>query len=107
LRDTMLDAIIGKTKDPDRFICGLDIAATHALAVGGAHLSSNIYNIPDHLINRIETDGSIKTTVTGLDDIIGRAFSEERLFSELGVYWAHAGKLVSLRESEMVAAAFI
>jgi predicted dehydrogenase len=106
LRDSMFDAVLNRVSDTGRFICGLDIACAHTLAVNGAHLSGNIASFPDSLISRFEDDGSVKTVVSGLDDAIAQAFAEERLFSELGMHWARATRCVDLSDVERIAAQY-
>jgi predicted dehydrogenase len=106
LRDAMLGAVQARVHDPETFICGLDIAGTHTLAVNGAHLASAVHPIPKRFLQRSPAEGSVKTVIGGIDDTVARAFAEERLFSELEVPWAHPGRVVSLTDPQEVASAF-
>ncbi len=70
-------------------------------AQNGAYYSSKkIVTIPDEYIVRKEEGVSISTIVKDLDEIILRAASERKLFSELGVPWAKGTEPFSLEGYE-------
>lgn len=96
LRDRLMKHLYSKVADPQSFVCDLDIAGAHVLTVNGAHESSPIHQLEPTLLQRFEEAGSIKTVVEGIDDVIQQAFTQEKLFSELGVPWARPGNVVSL-----------
>jgi predicted dehydrogenase len=96
LRDAMLEAVLARLAGREAFICDLDIALAHTLAVNGAHASSAVHPVPEGFIQRSPLDDSMKIVIKDIDEIIARAFEEERLFSELDVAWAQAGRAVSL-----------
>jgi len=98
LRDSIMAHLFKRLTDSQAFICDLSIAGTHTLGVNGAHESSAIHTLDDELINRFPDDNSIKTVINGIDDVIAQSFTQEKLFSELGVAWAHRGKVVSLED---------
>lgn len=93
VRSQLLDRLQRRMEDPNEFICDLGVAAAHTLCVNGAHESSPVHDIPADLIQTEAVEGGVKTTVSGLDDLIHRAFDQEALFSEMDVPWAHAGAL--------------
>jgi hypothetical protein len=84
--------------DPQTFICDLSIAGIHTLCVNGAHEASTIHTLDNELISRFPEDNSIKTVIQGLDEVIARSFTQEKLFSELAISWARRGKVVSLED---------
>jgi predicted dehydrogenase len=100
LRDAMMAALRARLEDPEVFICGLDVAGVHTLAVNGAHLSSAAHPVPEAFIQRYPHEGSVKTVIEDIDDIIGRAFNEEKLFSDLRVPWAQRARVVALTNAE-------
>jgi len=100
LRDSLVGQLLRHVKDPSTFICSLEIAAAQTLCANGAHESSPVYPIDAQWITRVPAGGSIQTIVEGLDETIDRAFEEEKLFSELGVCWAHEGRVVPLAHYE-------
>ncbi|MDQ8208737.1 Gfo/Idh/MocA family oxidoreductase [Coraliomargarita sp. SDUM461003] len=95
VRSQLLDRLLNRMENSDVFICDLEVAAAHTLSVNGAHESSPVHDIPADLISHESVDGGVKTTVSGLDDLIHRAFEQEVLFSEMDVPWAQAGALTS------------
>lgn len=105
LRDAMMAALRARLEDPAVFVCDLDIAGVHTLAVNGAHLSSTAHPVPEAFIRRYPYENSVKTVIEGIDGIIDRAFDEERLFSELDVPWAQRGRVVPLSDPGKVAEA--
>lgn len=107
LRDAMLEALQARVHDPAAFVCDLNIAGTHTLAVNGAHLASAVHPIPERFLQRFPLEGSVKTVIEGIDDTVTRAFAEERLFSELGAPWAKPSQIVSLANPQEVASAFL
>jgi predicted dehydrogenase len=98
LRDSIMTHLFKHITDPEAFICDLSIAGTHTLCINGAHESSAIHTLNDELIHRFPYDGSIKTVIHGIDDVIAQSFSQEKLFSEMDIAWAHRGNVVELEE---------
>lgn len=97
LRATIMDRLVSKLADASVFVCDLDIAAAQTICVNGAHESSQVHDIPERVIRRYtEISGGVRTVVTGLDEIISRAYEEEVLFSELGVDWSRSGEVIPL-----------
>ncbi|HIJ64628.1 MAG TPA: Gfo/Idh/MocA family oxidoreductase [Candidatus Hydrogenedentes bacterium] len=84
--------------NPDTFICSLDIARAQTICVNGAHESSAIHQLDDALITRYPDGDAVATVIHDIDDIIHRAFDEEKLFSELGVPWAKPGEKVPMTD---------
>ncbi|RLI34270.1 gfo/Idh/MocA family oxidoreductase [Candidatus Bathyarchaeota archaeon] len=78
--------------------CPLELTRPFVLALNGAYESSGtIRSIPEeHLIIR-EEEGSISTTINNIVEIIDEAFRQRRLYSDLGVEWAHPTEYFDLR----------
>ncbi len=98
LRDSIMSQLCCRMKNPSAFICGLDIAAVHTLAVNGAHDSARPQVIDERYVRRMPVEGGAKVIIEGIDDLIARAFEEEKMFSELGAGWARPGEVVSLKD---------
>ncbi len=100
LRDSLTQQLFRRVSDPSVFVCGLEIAKAQTVCTNGAHDSSEVHAIPAQFVTREPVknavEKSVKTVVTELDEIIERAFNEEKLFSEIGVPWAQPGRIVSL-----------
>ncbi|MCX7935004.1 MAG: hypothetical protein N3A66_07070, partial [Planctomycetota bacterium] len=97
VRELIMEALYRKLSgDRDAFVCDLAIAGAQTIIVNGAHDSSPIYDAPPELVRREERDGKVWTIWQGLDDLIRRAFQEERMLHECGAAWAKAGKEVSV-----------
>lgn len=96
LRDSILAHLFKRLEDPQAFICDLSIAGTHTLSINGAHESSAIHELDAALIRRFPEEGSIKTVISGIDDVIAQSFAQEKLFSELAIPWARKGEVISL-----------
>lgn len=79
--------------------CPLEMTRAHVLAVNGAFTSAGRpATIPaKNLIIQKDANGSIFTDIAGIDDLIGRAAAERKLFSDVGVEWAKKTKTVSLQ----------
>lgn len=88
LRTRMLRSICRAAAGQDTFYCTLELAILQTRAANGAHEATQIHTLPDDLISRTPEEGSVKTVIKGIDDVIHRAFEEEKLFSEMGVPWA-------------------
>ncbi|WP_309083777.1 Gfo/Idh/MocA family oxidoreductase [Chelativorans sp.] len=104
LRDTMLRAVLKRIAEPQHFVCTLEVAAAETLAANGAHLSSPVHPVPKDIVRRVPQDSSMRTVIAGLDELIARAFTEEKLPSELCVPWAAPGKKVALDQAAIAAA---
>jgi predicted dehydrogenase len=96
VRKGLMARLIERMRNPDVFICGLEVAAAQTLCVNAAHESSPINVIPSRWVNRYPSEGDVKTVVSGLDEAIGAGFQSERLFSEMDIAWAQAGQMICL-----------
>jgi predicted dehydrogenase len=81
LRDRIVRAVSRRVADPGTPVCTLDIAAAEVLCANAAFESSPIHRLP---------------AGTELAPLVKRAHEEEKTFSELGVPWARAGKVIPL-----------
>ncbi len=97
LRDRILAQVRARVADRESFVCGLDIAGTQTVCANAAHESSAIHDVPKSLVKRLPRDDSTVTVIEGIDEVFARAFEEEKLFSEIGVPWARAGRPVNTR----------
>jgi predicted dehydrogenase len=95
-RNAMAEAVVARLTDRQAFICTTESAGFHTLAINGLHESSPIHAVPPELVERIEEGDDRRIVVKGLERIMDDAFSEGKLFSELGVPWAQPGCEVDL-----------
>ena len=96
LRDRMLQMVCRRVTDPTAFVCDLNLAGNEVLCANAAFESSPVHPIPASQIQRIPFNDSTLSVVTGLAELVQRAYVEEKLFSELDVPWAQHGRVVSL-----------
>ncbi len=96
VRRAMFAQLRARIADPSRFVCGLDIAAAHTLAVNGAHESSAVHEIDPALVQRVVEGDATFAAIIGIDTVIARCFAEERLFCEIGAPWAVPGRTVAM-----------
>ncbi|MFA5688291.1 MAG: Gfo/Idh/MocA family oxidoreductase [Kiritimatiellales bacterium] len=88
----LFDALCRRLADPAAFICDLDIAVSQTLCCNGAHESSAVHAIPSqYKSKKKEESGAMHIEIENIEQIIDRAFDEEKLFSELDVDWAQPG----------------
>jgi len=86
-----------KIEGQDAFFCDTKMAAAQTICANGAHESSLIHAVPQDSIVRTPQDGSVKTEIAGIDEIMQQAFQEEKLLSEINVPWAKPGPAVSMK----------
>jgi predicted dehydrogenase len=97
-QELVFDALLARMKDRNAFVCDLPIAGTQTLCVNGSHQSSPVRKIDARFTRRIEAgEDSMRTVIDGVDDDIRKAFTEEKLLSEIGVPWASAAPVFSLK----------
>jgi len=78
--------------------CPLELTRPFVIALNGAYESAKcIKQIPDGFIVRRGEEGSMSTTIIGIDEIIDMAFDKQQLFSDLGVEWAYRTEFFPLK----------
>jgi predicted dehydrogenase len=92
-RQQMMEAILERLEEKDRFVCDLKLARKPVLCANAAFESAPIATIPEDQVNAKGDDGCPQ--IRGISEIIPEAFLREALFSEIGVPWARAGTPVS------------
>jgi predicted dehydrogenase len=91
----VVDAVRGQKE----FICTLESAMAHTIAINGAHISMReIQNFPDEM-KRVEGNPPL-IWVEGLKEAMEEAYRKEKIFSELGLPWARRGEEVKLENFE-------
>ncbi len=73
--------------------CPLALTRAQTLCASGSFESSSIQTLPEAICRT--RDGGMRT-VDGMHALILRAWSEAKLFTELGVEWARPGKHINL-----------
>ncbi|PLV57313.1 Gfo/Idh/MocA family protein [Thermotoga sp. SG1] len=83
----------------EEFICTLESAMAHTIAINGAHISmKGIQDFPDEM-KRVEGNPPL-IWVEGLKEAMEKAYKNEKIFSELGLPWAKRGEEVRLGNFE-------
>lgn len=95
-RRDMYNAVFKKIRDADTFVCGLDIARMQTLCANAAFRSSSVNVIPPEFISEGCYEGERYIGINGIEQILSSAYDQEKLWSEMGVPWAHAGREVLL-----------
>jgi predicted dehydrogenase len=102
-------SIAGVREERARPLCGLAAAASQTLCMNGIQDSmAEIRDFPAGLVRAVEgtgsrrlaveTPGSRRVVVDGLDEALARCYEAERLPSEMGLAWSAKGTVIDLRE---------
>jgi len=80
--------------------CGIEAAAPHTQCTWATQQSMPIITaFPDDLIVVKGPNGSRKTYVQGLDEVLGQCYEQWKLPSELGIEWAKSGREIAVPAS--------
>lgn len=78
-------------------ICGPEAAAAHTLCVNGMHQSiGEIWPFPSSLVT--QHGAPERVSVTGLDEVLGECWLNQRLPAETGASWATPGRRVEISD---------
>ena len=92
MRKHIYDALLKRLEDPKQFICTLDIASKHTLISNAVFDSAPNLDIPHEFVrNVVGSDGVARRVVPGIDEVIRRAFDENRLVDTRDFPWAVPG----------------
>lgn len=98
IRDLILERLAARVRGEQPFLCSLDLAAVQVLCANGAYESSSIHTVDAKHLSRFPIAGSVQTVIAGVDEAVMEGFTQEALFSELGMPWARPGTCVSLTD---------
>ena len=88
-------AVEAVKEDDDFVFCGPEAALPQTIAVNAMQKAGEpVENFPER-IREFDRDES-RYQVKGLADIIAAAYEQRKLFSEMGIDWAHSGKKVTI-----------
>ncbi len=94
-RVEMFEELCFAHQEKSRYLCDVAMCRPFSVAVNAAFDScGRPKGIPEEHLKRSPFDGSVQTTVHGLDDALRKAYEEGRLLSEIGVPWAAASPVV-------------
>ena len=80
--------------------CGIEAAAPHTQCAWATQQSMPIITpFPESLIQITGPNGSRRTSVEGLDQVLGQCYEQWKLPSELGVEWSKPGREIAIAES--------
>ncbi|MBS1369623.1 MAG: Gfo/Idh/MocA family oxidoreductase [Lentisphaeria bacterium] len=97
MRKHIYDALLKRMNDPKQFICTLDLASKHTLISNAVFDSAPSVDIPAEVVRTVTgDDGVARRVVPGIDDVIRRAFKENRLVDTRDFPWAAPGQPFSL-----------
>ncbi len=93
MRKHIYDALLKRLEDPKQFICTIELASKHTLISNAVFDSTPNRDIPAEFV-RIVTgnDGVSRRVVPGIDEVIRRAFNENRLVDARDFPWATPGE---------------
>jgi len=78
--------------------CTLSLTRPFVLTLNGAYESAGaIRNIPERYLTIKKEGGSVSTTINNIIEIIDEASKQRKLYSDLGVEWAHPTRYFSLK----------
>jgi predicted dehydrogenase len=88
VRRAMFQRVIQKLRDPGAFVCGPAIATEHTRCCQSAQ-AFPVRDVPAAWIGRSPTSGGhAQVWIRGVEEVIERAWTAGRLFSEIGCPWA-------------------
>lgn len=96
LRDNLMESVIRRVNDPSAFICGLDIAGAHVLAVNGAHESSAVNPVPCK--KTLMADGLYRFIYPEINDFFHRLYAEARMPRAEDYTWIIPGEKFDLQD---------
>jgi len=96
VRKTIMARVLDRLQGGDAFVCDLAVAGAQTLCANGAHESSRVNGIGEDFVERLSDGDSLQPVIVGIGRTTEMGFTEEKLFSELGVGWARRGKTFSL-----------
>lgn len=98
VRENIMDALIDKLRGQhDRFICTLEIAAAQTLICNGAHESCAVHPVPPEYVKIIKDDNGVRLDVIpGIENIILKAFRENRLPDKHDAPWIACGEVIDM-----------
>lgn len=97
MRENLMNPVLKRVSNPSEFICDLDIAGTHVLAVNGAHESSPVISADPKDVERRELeDGKYRFICRGLDDALKKHFEDGTLPGSDLYPWLSVGKVFPL-----------
>ena len=83
--------------DGEAIVSTLEIGRSQTLCINGAHESCpEVHGFPAETVQTVMKRDSKFLVVDGLLDLLHRSADEGKLFSEMGVSWAKAGKVYEL-----------
>ena len=93
LRTNLMDSVLKRVAAPSTFICGLDIAGTHTLAVNGAHKSSPVIPTDPNDVERMELEnGAHRFVCRNLDAAMKKLLNDGGMPDESQYPWLTPGK---------------
>ena len=98
IRSAMLEAVLQRISGEEVFTCGLKIARVQTLCSSAAFESSRVHSIPLACLRGHGNPKDRFTEIRGIETLCAEAFQQERLWSEMAVPWARAGREIRLFE---------
>jgi predicted dehydrogenase len=95
-REAIYDALCGRIRGEETFICDLEIAIGQTLLINAAQEAAPIRTIDPSHIERTETGGKHYCIIEGIEALAETAWRENKLFSEVGAPWTAAGGAMDL-----------
>ena len=97
VRQNVMDALINKLNGGSSFICGLEIASAQTIICNGAYESSTINPVPPEYTKSIEdAKGVPMDVIPGIEEIIMKAFRENRLPDKNDAPWITCGEVIRM-----------
>ncbi|MFH0938686.1 MAG: Gfo/Idh/MocA family oxidoreductase [Planctomycetota bacterium] len=93
LRKCMMYSVYDMVRGGPAFYCDLALASLQTIVVNAAHEACAIHTLKGQTL--LENDGSARTVIPGIDEVMENAFQEEKLFHESDVPWAQPAGCLS------------
>lgn len=96
-RKNIINALIQRVSDSEAFVCGLDIATAHTLAVNGAQKSSKIIVADQNDIEKLNIDNdNYRYICKDLDKVLHKCFETNTMLNSEHYPWLSVGDIVSM-----------
>lgn len=96
-RVNIYSALEERLRNPEAFICTIDIAMNHTRICNAVFDSASIRTLPEESFRVVRKEGSVRRVIPGIDAAIRRAWNENRLLDGTDFPWAIPSPVFSLK----------
>lgn len=98
MRENIFNAMVNRLKGKDDFVCDLEIARCHTLAVNAVHDAAEVVEIPEKYHLQDEYNGSAIELVAGLEVLMHKCFETSGMPGDFNPGWTRPAGTISLTD---------